>query len=79
MPNAKITSRGRVTLPKAVRTALGISAGDRVALVRGNAGFILAPVPRDPACGVFKHRRARPATLAEIKVAIGEMGSETVE
>ena len=79
MPSATITSRGRVTLPKSVRTALGLSAGDRLAFVRGDEGFILAPAPRKPACGMFRHRRARPATLAEIKAAIGEMGSESVE
>jgi len=79
MPSATINSQGRVTLPKAVRVALGMTAGDRVTLVRSDQSFILVPVPRDPACGMFKHRRDRPATLTEIKAAIGEMGSESVE
>ena len=78
MPTVKITSRGRVTLPKAVRTALCLSAGDRLAFVPGDGGFVLEAAPRDPACGMFKGRRTRHATLTEVKQAIGEMGSESV-
>ena len=31
MPSASITSKGQITLPKAVREALGVGTGDRVA------------------------------------------------
>jgi antitoxin PrlF len=30
MPSAKVTSKGQLTLPKAVRDALGVDAGDHV-------------------------------------------------
>ncbi|MFA6935604.1 MAG: AbrB/MazE/SpoVT family DNA-binding domain-containing protein [Sphaerochaetaceae bacterium] len=31
--NAKVMAKGQVTIPKDVRTALGISAGDRVTFI----------------------------------------------
>jgi AbrB family looped-hinge helix DNA binding protein len=31
MPTARITSRGQITIPKAVRDAIGVEAGDCVA------------------------------------------------
>jgi len=31
MPSATISSKGQVTIPKAVREALGVGAGDRIA------------------------------------------------
>lgn len=38
---AKVTSKGQVTLPKAVRDALGIEAGDRVVFrVEGNRALL---------------------------------------
>lgn len=32
MPTATITSKGQITIPKAIRAALGLSTGDRVTL-----------------------------------------------
>jgi AbrB family looped-hinge helix DNA binding protein len=39
---AKITSKGQVTLPLAIRKALGLQEGDRVAFVEKNGRFELA-------------------------------------
>lgn len=37
MGSSKVTSKGRVTIPKRVRDVLGVSSGDRVAfIVEGN-------------------------------------------
>jgi antitoxin PrlF len=38
MATATITSKGQVTLPKVVRTSLGVTAGDRLDFVRLDDG-----------------------------------------
>ena len=78
MTEATLTSKGQVTIPKAVRDALGLTTGDRIEFVGTEKGFVMAPVKRDlgALCGMFKGRRAKPATLDEITAAIAEMGSE---
>jgi len=40
MPTATVTSKGQVTIPKAVRDTLGIGAGDRVAFVVRDDGVV---------------------------------------
>ena len=40
MPAATVTSKGQVTIPKAVRDALGIGVGDRVAFVVRDDGVV---------------------------------------
>lgn len=41
MSSAKVTTQGQITLPKAVREALGVSAGDRVAFRIRDDGTVL--------------------------------------
>jgi AbrB family looped-hinge helix DNA binding protein len=41
MPSSRLTSKGQITLPKMVRDALGVEAGDRVAFRIGEAGEVL--------------------------------------
>jgi len=76
MPNAKITSKGQVTIPKAVRDALGVDAGDRLAfriqedgtvLVQAETGDLLA------LAGRLKPRR-RGITLDDMDAAIRRGG-----
>ena len=78
MTEATLTSKGQITIPKAVREALGVTTGDRIEFLGTDKGFVIVPVKRDlnALCGMFKGRRAKPATLDEIKSAISEMGSE---
>jgi len=78
MPEATMTSKGQITIPKAVRESLQLATGDRVEFIGTDKGFVIVPVRRDlnALCGMFKGRRAKPATLEEIKTAIAEMGSE---
>jgi antitoxin PrlF len=40
--SAKVTSKGQVTLPKAVRDALGLKTGDRVLFRVGDDSAVLA-------------------------------------
>ena len=39
--NAKVMAKGQITLPKDIRTRIGVGAGDRVALVCENDRVIL--------------------------------------
>ena len=39
MPSAKVTSKGQVTIPKAVRESLGLKAGDNLDFVQDGDGF----------------------------------------
>ena len=41
MPASRITSKGQITLPKAVREALGVEAGDRVSFRIGDDGVVV--------------------------------------
>ena len=47
MPAATLTSKGQITIPLAVRTALGLHAGTRVDFVRVDDGFKLVPLRND--------------------------------
>jgi AbrB family looped-hinge helix DNA binding protein len=76
MPDAKITSKGQVTIPKAVRDALGVDTGDRLAfriqedgtvLVEAETGDLLA------LAGRLKPRR-RGITLDDMDAAIRRGG-----
>ncbi len=39
--NAKVMAKGQITLPKDIREALGVAAGDRVTLIRQNDQVIM--------------------------------------
>ncbi len=41
MTKAKVTSKGQITLPKGVRTRLGLAPGDEVEFVEEGGGFRL--------------------------------------
>ena len=78
MTEATLTTKGQATIPKTVRDALGLEAGDRVDFVDTDKGILLVPAKRDLKSlrGMFKGRRPKPATLEEIKRAISEIGSK---
>lgn len=57
-----ITAKGQTTVPKAVRQALGVDAGDRIAFRIGRRGVTVerADIPaEDPALGPFLQLLAR--------------------
>lgn len=74
---ATLTSKGQITIPKRVRDALGLSAGDRVDFIDAERGVLMIPAKRDLKLlrGMFKGRRNKPATIAQINDVIEELGS----
>ena len=72
MPVATLTSKGQITLPMAVRTALGLEAGNQVDFVVQGTGFVLVPVRSE--VGVLKGRFAgrvkKPASIEDMDKAI---------
>ena len=78
MPAATLTSKGQVTIPQAVRVALGLHAGTRVDFVPVADGFMIVPL-RDEAAslkGRFAGRVARPVSLAAMDQAIAAEAAE---
>ena len=72
MPIATLTSKGQITLPMAVRTALGLAAGNQVDFVRQGASFVLMPVRSDVTAlkGRFAGRVKKPVSIESMDQAI---------
>ena len=76
MVESTITSRGQTTLPKAVREALGVAAGDRVRYVIVEGGVRILPVrPLSRLFGALRYE-GRPATLGDMEYAVAEGACE---
>ena len=76
MTTATITSKGQVTIPKDVRSRLGIGAGDRVEFVEIHDGFfqIVAATQDVQALKGIVPKPKKPVTIEEMNQAITEMG-----
>jgi antitoxin PrlF len=75
MATATITSKGQVTLPKAVRTKLGLEAGHRVEFVETDAGFLVKPATRDiRALKGSLPKPRRPVTIESMNRGLARMG-----
>jgi len=64
MPTATLTTKGQLTIPKKIREALKLKAGDKVELILTNDGeAILRPVSKsvDELFGKFKNKSKRPS------------------
>ena len=72
MPIATLTSKGQITLPMAVRTALGLGAGNQVDFVWQGASFVLMPVRSDVTAlkGRFAGRVKKPVSIEAMDQAI---------
>lgn len=80
MPSATISSKGQVTIPKEVREALGLGAGDRVAFeVREDGVAEVRPETVDvmTLCGIIKPR-VRGVTVERMKEAIARSASKAI-
>lgn len=74
MPVATLTTKGQITLPLAVRTTLGLSAGNRVDFVAIDGGFKLMPVRSDVTSlrGRFAGRVKKPVSIEAMDEAIAQ-------
>ncbi|MDE0152915.1 MAG: type II toxin-antitoxin system PrlF family antitoxin [Gammaproteobacteria bacterium] len=78
MEESTITSRGRTTLPKPVREALGVAPGDRVRYVILDDGVRILPRRSiESLFGALKSQyRGPPATLEDMDRAIAKGACE---
>ena len=47
MPTSTLTSKGQITLPQAVRQALGLETGDKIDFVEVEGGYKLVALRKD--------------------------------
>lgn len=72
MSTATLSSKGQITIPLAVRTALGLHAGAKLDFVLDQDGFKVVPLRNSvPSLkGRFAGRVAKPVSLAMMDEAI---------
>jgi antitoxin PrlF len=73
LSTATLTSKGQITLPQAVRQALGVEAGDKIDFVAEADGGIRVVALRQDARrlrGRFAGRTAKPASLQAMADAV---------
>ncbi len=75
MATATLTSKGQLTIPKAIRDTLNLRAGDRVAFVmQGESEALLKPVTKtvDEVFGRLHSAHQPRRTVAEMKAAVAK-------
>ena len=80
MAAATITSKGRITIPVQVRTALGVVAGDRIEFVeveKGQFAIVAATRSVKELNGLFRDRRRKPVSIEEMNAAIRKRASRS--
>jgi antitoxin PrlF len=73
MAGATLTSKGQVTIPVQVRSALGLDAGDRIEFVevaKGQFAIVAATRSVRELKGLLQDRRRKPVSIAEMNSAI---------
>ncbi len=73
MTTATVTTKGQITIPKAVRESLCLRAGDRVAfVVRGPAEAVLKPITKsvDDVFGRLHDPARRALSVDEMNAAV---------
>jgi antitoxin PrlF len=77
MATATLTSKGQVTIPVSVRTALGLDTGSRIEFVdNGNGQFsiVAATIPVMALKGVLK-KPSKPVSIDEMNQTIAAQGA----
>lgn len=76
MATATLTSKGQVTIPAAVRTALGLDTGSRIEFVetaKGQFAIVAATSPVQTLKGILR-KPAKPVSLEDMERAIAAQG-----
>lgn len=74
---AKITSKGQITIPKNIRNSLGLKAGGRIVFIPEGREIIMVAKTRDPLKRLLELRKEVPLfTEEEIKKMIKESKKE---
>jgi AbrB family looped-hinge helix DNA binding protein len=72
---ATLTSKGQVTIPVQVRTALGVDAGDRVEFIeteKGQFAIVAATRSVQELNGLFYRKGRKPVSIDEMNAAIAK-------
>ena len=80
MAAATITSKGQITIPAQVRTALGVDAGDRIEFVEIEEGkFAIVAATRSirELEGRYRGKVRKPVSVEEMNAAIARRASES--
>ncbi len=80
MAAATLTSKGQITIPVQVRTALGVDAGDRIEFVETEKGqFAIMAANRSvrELKGMLRVKRKRPVSIEEMNRVIARRASES--
>ena len=78
MPSATVTSKGQLTLPKAIRDLLRLGAGDRVDfIVRDDGTVVLRPATVDvrELKGLLHRKGLTPLSVEEMNAIIRRRGA----
>lgn len=73
-----MTSKGQVTIPRPVRTALGLDSGDRIEFVeveKGQFAIVVATRSVQELKGLFRGKRSKPVSIEEMNAAIARRAS----
>lgn len=74
MPSASLTSKGQVTIPKAIRELLNVKTGDRLEFVVEGDQVVLKPGTLDfrSLRGLLHKAGRKPVTLDEMDAAVAK-------
>jgi len=78
MPTATLTSKGQLTLPKAIRHLLKVGAGDRVDfVVKDDGTVVLRPATVDvrELKGILHRKGVKPLSIDEVNAIIRRRGA----
>ncbi len=80
MAAATLTSKGQITIPVQVRTALGVDAGDRIEFVevgKGEFNIVAATRSVRELNGILHRKGRKPVSIQEMNAAIAKGASRS--